>query len=248
MKLTLNVLALLCAAIGCGHRSDSKSFMQVSTPMNTIELGGESFAIKKCSIWGYLGKRDGGWYCRWCIDAEAQTRTFLVTEDGETYTNELQPSVSANSMSLDVADWPELDGKIVKTTGDHEDVAFFDNSDQRATFTIRTMTSHELCSNNVISLRHLDGNRFHLRWSADAYIHGLEGDKFVLDCTAEFTGVSLQSEVSNESEVNDEAIRKIFDSVFPNGSFSQQPAKIRRIEEDGILMIDFESKFIPDLG
>ncbi len=222
----------------------------MDTPTNTLVMCGESFAIEECRIWGYLGERDGRSYCRWCIDADAdaESRTFLINDDGDTYTNELQPSVSANSIPIEVADWPELDGQIVQTSGEHEEVDFYDNADHRAIYTIRTMASYEMCSNNRIEIRHIDNADFHIRWTADAYIHGIECDGFTLDAVATLTGVSLHSEVADESEVDDVAIREIFDFAFPNGTFTQVPAKIRRIDEDDVHIIDFEAKFTPRLA
>ena len=40
-------------------------------------------------------------------------------------------------------------------------------------------------------------------------------------------------------------ISRIFDKVFPHGDFTQHPAEIRRIEEDGELFIDFRARFTP---
>lgn len=247
MILRSIALAFLCVLIGCSRDDRSTTDLAMNTPTNVLKICGESFAIEECTLWGYLGKRDGRWYCRWCIDADAETRIFVVTDYGDTYTNELQPSVSANSIPVEVDDWPQLDGQTVQTSGEHEDVDFYSGSDHRATYTIRTMASYEMCSNNRIEIRQLKDAQFHIRWTADAYIHGIECDGFSLDAVATLTGVSLHSEVSDASEVDDDAIRKIFDSVFSNGSFTQIPAKIRRIDEDDVHIIDFEAKFTPAL-
>src|SRR6056297_1716657 len=94
--------AVLCALVGCSRDNRPPTEVAMNAPTNTLKICGESFAVEECTLWGYLGHRDGRWYCRWCIDADAETRTFVVNDDGDTYTNELQPSVSANSIPIEV--------------------------------------------------------------------------------------------------------------------------------------------------
>ena len=222
-----------------------------AVPANTLRLGREDFAVEECTIWGYLGFRDEQWYCRWCIDVEAQSRTFPPDEDevdgdDEDYAVEVQPSLSANFLPIQVSRWKDLDGARVES-GEHGDVSLLDPNDDSASYYLRTITSYERCSHNVITFEHLGGAEFRVHWVGQAYLHGLDGDRFELNARATLTGVSLSSEVENESEVDDEEIRRVFETVFPSGDLEPHPAKIRRIDEDGEVTISFQAKYTPRL-
>lgn len=212
--------------------------------VGTIKLGEEKFALKECIIWGYLGQRDGKWYCRWCIDAEGGNRRFTADDDSESYEYEVHPSLSANTVPIEVASWRELDGKAF-TTGEHGEANFFDTDAHSATYTLRTMTSHELCSNNFVKLQHEADKQFRVHWTGESYLHGVDGSRFELDAVASLTSVSVSSEVETVSDVNDGEIGRTFAAVFPKGDFDQQPAKIDRIDEDGLVTLTFKAEFTP---
>lgn len=240
---------MLMTLLGC---SASDSFNQptgskatVISP-NTLTLGNETFTVDHCVIWGYLGNRGGKWYCRWCIDADAVERTFTEADEDDPYTFEMQPALSGNSLAINVPRWRELDGVVVETGAD-EDVEYFDNNQHSAIYTLRSMTSYEKCSNNQIKIQYLDGNKFRVAWTGNAFVHGTGGDRFSLDAVATLTKISLSSEIDDESKVDDDAIRQIFETVFPHGDFKQHPAVIHKSEEDGVLNIRFEANFTPKI-
>ena len=217
---------------------------------NTLRLASEDFAVEACEIRGYLGFRNERWHCRWCIDVEAQSRTLTPDEvdgdDPEDYTIEIQPSLSADSMPIQISRWKDLDGVRVES-GEHGDVPLLDPSDDSPSYSLRSITSYERCSHNVITFEHLGGTEFRVHWVGQAYLHGLDGARFELNARAKLTGVSLSREVEDASDVDDEEIRRIFQSVFPSGDFEPHPSKIRRIDEDGEVTINFEAKYTPRL-
>lgn len=77
-------------------------------------------------------------------------------------------------------------------------------------------------------------------------MHGTGGESFSLDAIATLTKVSLSAEIDDESEVDDGAVRQIFESVFPHGDFKQHPAVIDKFEEDGVVYLSFEASFTPE--
>ena len=236
--LTLN----LSLAIGCARNSPTRidASADVTSP-NTIRLGDELFPVESCTIWGYLGKKDDVWYCRWCFDAEAQTRTFR-SDDDEPYDYEVTPRLSANTVPIAVERWHDLDG-VSFTTGEHGDVDFYRGHD--TFYTIQTMSSYETCSHNRVTINHIKGNEFRLRWRGETYVHGVDTDEFELDAIAVFKDVTLSSEVDSESDVDDDEIGRIFREVFRHGDFIQHPAEIRSFTEDGERYIDFTASFTP---
>lgn len=248
-QLVLSLLVLTTS--GCGanappRQPEAARIAQSAAvkQYGTLKLGSEAFAVVDCVIWGYLDRIGDKWYCRWCIDADAEAREFTKNEDGELYNYEVQPSLSANTIPIAVTAWRDLDGQSFKT-GEHGEANFFDNGDHSAMYTMRTMSSYELCSNNSIALKHESGKQFHVRWTGQSYLHGVDADRFELDALATLTSVSVSSEVEAESDVSDVEIGRIFASVFPNGDFDQQPAKIDRTEEDGQVTIRFKVEFTP---
>lgn len=213
--------------------------------VGTLQLGNQTFTVTACTIWGYLGLRDGKWYCRWCIDADAETRTFTATDDGESYGFEAQPSLSANTVPIEVAAWRDLDGTTF-TTGEHGEAKFFDNKDHSAHYTLRTLSSFELCDSNRVELQHQTSTQFRVNWTGESFFHGVSDDcRFTLDAVATLKFVSLSSEVDNESDVDDAKIAGIFAEVFPSGDFEQHPAKVDRLDEDGLVTVDFRAEFTP---
>ena len=213
-------------------------------PIGTLKLGDEKFAVGECILWGYLGLVGDRWYCRWCIEADGESRAFTDKDGGEWYEYEVQPSLSANTIPIAVTAWRELDGQTFKT-GEHGEAKLFENEDHSAFYTLRTMASYELCSNNAVSLKHLSGTQFRIHWTGESFLHGIDGDKFELDAVATLRSVSLSSEVDAESDVDNDEIGRIFATVFPQGDFEQQPAKIERIDEDDLVTISFTAEFIP---
>lgn len=216
------------------------------TSPNTLTLGKEIFTVDNCTIWGYLGNRDGKWYCRWCIDADAAKRTFTEADEDEQYTFEMQPTLSGNSLPINVPRWRELDGVEVRTGAD-EDVEYFDNQNHSAIYTLRSMTSYEKCFNNLIKFHYLGGNKFRVFWTGNSFVHGIGGDSFSLDAIATLTKISLSSQIDDESKVDDVAIRQIFETVFPNEDLVQHHAVIRKYVEDGVLNIRFDADFLPKI-
>lgn len=252
MKRT--ALLLVIATSGCTENApnpESKSVPATPTEsaavtsVGTLKLGNESFVVEECRISGYLGLRDDKWYCRWCINAKAESRTFTESEDGDSYEFEAQPSLSANTIPVEVTAWRDLDGQAFKT-GKHGAPNFYDNNDPSADYTLRTISSFELCHNNSVNLEYVDGTRFSVIWTGESYFHGVsDSNQFTLNAIATLTSVSLSSEVDDESEVDDTEIARIFSTVFPHDDFQQHPAKIRRIDEDNFVTIDFNAKFTP---
>lgn len=249
MKNIVTQAAMLMTLLGCSTNDPLNLPVGVNTTVtspNTLTLGNEVFTVENCAIWGYLGKRDGKWYCRWCIDADAAERTFIEAEadDDDPYTFEMQPTLSGNSLPINVPRWRELDGVAFKT-GANEEFEYLDNKGHKAIYTLRSMTSYEECSNNVVKLRYLDGDKFRVVWTGNAFVHGTGGDSFSLDAIATLTKVSLSAEIDDESKVDEDAIRRIFESVFPHGDFTQHPAVIHKFEEEGVLNIRFDADFTP---
>jgi hypothetical protein len=108
------------------------------------------------------------------------------------------------------------------------------------------MASHEFCSNNSFALKYASGKQFRVGWTGESYLHGIAGHQFDLDAVGTLTSVSISGELeSGESRVDDVETRRIFASVFPNGDFHQQPTKIERIEEDGLVLVQFRVEFTP---
>ncbi len=248
MKTIQIQAVVLITLLGCGTGDPAELPALVGAPLtspNTLTLGNEAFAVDTCEIWGYLGKRDGKWYCRWCIDADAVERTFTDSDEDGPYTFEMQPTLSGNSLPINVSRWRELDGVEFKT-GAHGDVDYYDNKDHSAIYTLRSMTSYEECSNNTVAIRHVDGDQFRVVWTGNAFVHGVGGNTFSLDAIATLTKISLSAEIDDVSEVDDDAIRRIFESVFPHGDFTQHPAVIDKFEEDGVLYMSFDADFTPE--
>ncbi|MEO1529477.1 MAG: hypothetical protein AAFX06_28985 [Planctomycetota bacterium] len=213
----------------------------VNSP-NTIKLGDQAFPVVSCFIWGYIGRKDNAWYCRWGFDAEGESQARRCDDEQGSYDYELKPCLSANTVPISVSRWRDLDG-VTFQTGEHGEVDFYRGHD--AFYTVQTMSPHETCSNNRISISHVRDTKFRLRWSGEAYLHGVEADKFHLDAIAEFSGVTFTSEVESESDVNDDEIGRIFREVFPHDDFVQHPATIRKISEDGLRYMDFTARFTP---
>ncbi len=108
------------------------------------------------------------------------------------------------------------------------------------------MTSYEDGSDNVVSFQHVGGARVRVHWSGKAFVHGIGGESFDLDAVATLTKVSLSAQIGDESEVDDDASRQIFETVFPNGDFEQHPAaEVDKFEEDGVVYLSFDANFTP---
>jgi hypothetical protein len=211
---------------------------------NTLKLGEESFDVARCRIWGYLGKRADQWYCRWCIAVDCKERTYTWSDDdGDEYSDTLCPEMEGNTLPISVDHWRHLDGVVVES-GPDVDFEYLDPNDQRAIYSVYVY-SHNPCSNNVIRISHTNGAEFRVSWKGTAHLFGANDDPFELDADANFTDISLSGEVEKKEDVSDQDFARIFAKVFSPEDFTQHPATVRRIEEDGEVYIDFNAKFTP---
>lgn len=249
MKTKFLFIAGCIALMGCAHDDSDVARPDQAVepqPRNTLKLANELFAVEECSIWGYLGKRDGNWYCRWCLSVDCEERRYSRSEDGEEYTDVIRPTMAGNTLPIDVPHWHDLDGVEIQS-GPNVDFDYLGPNDQRPVYSLY-VHEHAKCSNNVISISERNGVNFRVRWSGTAYSLGAnypDDETFDLDAIGKFTGISLVSEVEDEKDIDEGAIASIFSSVFTLSDFTRQAVEIDRFEEDGKTYISFKAKFAP---
>ena len=248
-RTKLALVTLLIGQLGCSPSDAKTNYTNQGVALQsigTLTLAYESFQVTECKIWGYLGKRGGDWYCRWCIYVDCAEKTKTVIEDGDSYTSHLKPTMEGNTLPINIKHWHDLDGVQINT-GPDVDFEYLDPNDLRPVYSLY-VHEHNKCSNNVISILGRQGNQFRVRWSGTAYSLGTNypaDEPFALDAAATFTGISLSSEVDNESEIDSKAIAGIFEKVYSLNDFAQQPIDVQRYQEDGQLHISFTAQFTP---
>ena len=211
--------------------------------MNKLVLRDETFKVKECKIWGYVGRKNEAWYIRWCVYVACEEKIRVWIDDGDEYSQILRPSMEANTLPIEVEHWHDLDG-ITVSSGPNVDFEYLDPNDSRPIYSIYVY-EHNKCSNNVISFSDRRGSHFRVRWSGTAYTFGPRDDQFELDATAKFTGISMGSEIDDEADVDAGQLLEIFSNAIAIDGFVQGPIRFDRFTEDGVTTVSFEAKFTP---
>ncbi|MEM8735933.1 MAG: hypothetical protein AAGG44_17015, partial [Planctomycetota bacterium] len=218
--------AFACVCLpGCSPRIVAPTGAAVAT-RNQLLLGNqESFPIQRCVLWVHITEVEGVWRSGWRIEVSAKERQFISTTDDTPIA--VQPVLAAYALPININSWRSLDGMRITPDGSSQ---LGRVRRERQNYSLRTTTSNEVCSANDIRINYLDSNRFHLHWTGNATLHGVEGNSFELDAIASFTGVTISGESETDSGMSREQAARIVQSLFPNDQLEQISFEVDRFQ------------------